>query len=94
MQRERITAVAKVFMKNPDMATWTSKECGTFLQYKKRDEDAKMPSKIADRRKRCQEIAHRTSPCCSPHASDDEDEEDTAGISQNEIIDDPAIQSI
>jgi hypothetical protein len=102
VKRERIAAMAELRGRKPAMVNWSLKECAIFLQYKKQDTDAKMPTKVADRRKRCQEITHRPSPCCSPHASDDEDEEnsgdnivfDTSSIAQDNIIDEAVIQSI
>ena len=63
------------------MSTWNLKECSTFLQYKKKDGDAAMPPKVVDRRKRCEDVKSRASPCCSPHASDDEEDD---AIAQNQ----------
>jgi hypothetical protein len=94
--------MAELRGRKPAMDAWNLKECSVFLQYKKEDTDAKMPTKVADRRKRCQEITHRPSPCCSPHASDDEDEEnsaagnivfDTSSVTPDNIIDEAATVS-
>ena len=52
-------------------AKWTTKECSTYLQYKKRPDDAEMPSLVKDLRSRCRSIMERKSPSVSPHASDD-----------------------
>ncbi len=85
LQRERIKAVTKLRSQKPDISTWNLKDCSAFLQYKKLDGDTAMPSKVVERRQRCQSIVGRPSPCCSPHVSDD-DEDDTGGAAN--ILDD------
>ena len=73
--RQIIDAVTALRRMKPNMGTWNIKECGTYIEYKKVDTHTAMPSKVADRRRRCLEVMYRQSSSCSPHASDDEDEE-------------------
>ena len=73
--RKKIDSVRELRRVKPNMNTWNLKDCGTFIQYKKLDTDKAMPSKVVDRRQRCLEVMYRPSPCCSPHESDNEDED-------------------
>jgi hypothetical protein len=65
--------------------TCTKDECGSYLQYKKKSKDPGMPKEVAQRRIRCVEWMNRPSPPCSPHASDDELEEDSVGDAEIHI---------
>lgn len=47
--------------------------------------DPGMPKEVAQRRIRCLEWMNRPSPPCSPHASDDELEEDCVGDAEIDI---------
>lgn len=48
-------------------------QCGVYLQYKKKSaKDPGMPKDVKERRQRCLEWMGRQSPTISPHASDDE----------------------
>lgn len=75
LQRERINAAAELRERKPDISTWSLKDCGVYLQYKKLDSDKAMPAKVLERQQRCQSIAGCPSPSCLPHASDDDDED-------------------
>ena len=74
--QKRIKKVAGLrAKKGNNVASWNVDECKAFLQYKKRkDERGTMPTKISVLRAKCVEYQQRTSPCVSPHASDDESE--------------------
>lgn len=75
LRREKMQRIKEVKMlrnNKPDIALWNTKECGLFIQYKKRKSDKAKPKAIADLRMRCKDISYRASPTCSPHESDDE----------------------
>ena len=60
-------------------------ECGSYLQYKKQAKDPGMPKDVVQRRKRCVEWMGRPSPPFSPHASDDELEDDVMDAAAMDI---------
>jgi len=70
---ERIAKVVNLRQLGKDPSTWNAMECKAFLQYKKRETDSAMPTKINGLRSRCEEVKNRSSPTKSVHASDDED---------------------
>jgi hypothetical protein len=55
------------------------KECGAYLQYKKRKNDPAMPKGLAERRQRCVDWMGRPSPTSSPCQSDDENDDFNKG---------------
>jgi hypothetical protein len=71
----RKKAVQELRSKKPRIDTWNNKECSLFIQYKKKRGDPAKPKSILDLRSRCHEIHRQPSPICSPHASDDEDDD-------------------
>jgi hypothetical protein len=56
------------------MKYWNMKDCHNYLQYKKRNGDAKMPGTLILLKDHCAVIDGRSSPDCSVHESDDEDD--------------------
>ena len=75
--KKQIAALRKVCLEKGDnIANWNTKDCKLFIQYKKVEGDAAMPTRIDDLRVRCQLIAQRPSPIPSPHSSDDEGDSD------------------
>ena len=51
-----------------------SKECGAYLQYKKRKNDPAMPKRLVEWRQRCVDWMGSPSPTSSPCQSDDGNE--------------------
>ena len=86
--KERIEAVTKLRLTKPCVSEWNHKECGTFIQYKKRKGDAKMPKSLRDLRARCVIVEGRSSPDCSVHDSDesDDDVDDIIGTGSQNIF--------
>lgn len=72
---------------------WTTEQLRAYVQYKKVDADAAMPTTVAPLRVRCLEIMGRLSPSVSPHVSDNEEEEaeqvETAVVVAEETINAP-----
>jgi hypothetical protein len=68
--RQKAAAVSTLDVKN--MANWNARECRTYLQWKKKNDDSAMPNTIGALRTRCKEWSSRPSPNVSPHSSDDE----------------------
>ena len=62
--------------KGNDMNSWVKKDCETYLQFKKRKTDSKMPTSLEGLRARCVEWQHRPSPCPSDMEDMDDDEEE------------------
>ncbi len=80
---KQIAAVEKIRSEKGDnIQTWNAKECKCFLQYKKLEGDAAMPTKVDELRAHCQLIAHHQSPIPSPHSSNDK--EDTEDAPEND----------
>ena len=63
-----------------------TKECGAYLQYKKRKNDPAMPKGLAERRQRCIDWIGRLSPTSSPCQSDDENEALDNGGHNNDTV--------
>ena len=73
--KERIDTITKLRLTKPCVSEWNQKECGAFIQYKKRKGDSKMPKSLKDLRARCVIIEGRSSPDCSVHDSDESDDD-------------------
>lgn len=83
--RERISFIVNLRLTKPDMSKWSGKECSTYLQYKKQKGDPKMPKGVTQLRSRCTDVAHRPSPLCSQHPSDDEQSDDDTIVGVEEM---------
>jgi hypothetical protein len=70
----RIEVVTTLRLTKPEMKDWNAKECREYIQYKKRSGDQKMPTSLPLLQQRCAVIDGRSSPDCSVHESDDEDD--------------------
>ena len=89
---DKVSGVKKLREKYGDerahlFAQFSSAECGVYLQYKKQSaKDPAMPKDLPGRRARCLEWMGRQSPVASPHASDDEmDDEEVAVEDEGEM---------
>jgi hypothetical protein len=71
----RIGLVTTLRLTKPEMKDWNAKECRDYIQYKKRSGDPKMPTSLPLLQQRCAVIDGRSSPDCSVHESDDEEED-------------------
>jgi hypothetical protein len=69
----RIKGITKLRLTKPAMDDWNMKDCRDYIQYKKRSGDPKMPKTLTQLRNQCAVIDGRSSPDCSVHESDDED---------------------
>jgi hypothetical protein len=70
----RIKVITKLRLTKPSMNDWNMKDCRDYLQYKKRNGDPKMPGTLILLKNQCVVIDGRSSPDCSVHESDDEDD--------------------
>ena len=92
-RRELLSRITKVMVlrgKKPNISDWSGKECRIYIQYKKMNTDPAMPTAVSKLRERCHPASGRTSPTCSPHASDDEEEEE---VPEQEIATVPVMEA-
>jgi hypothetical protein len=66
--------VNKLRTDKPNMQTWNNKDCCSYLRYKKRKGDDKLPKGLHQLQQRCAEVAGRASPDVSDVESDAEEE--------------------
>jgi len=76
-KRKRAVATTLASAKGNNVRLWNARECKSFLQLKKNDTDPAMPSKVDVLREHCMVVMseNRPSPTVSPHASDDEEQQ-------------------